>query len=912
MTDIEKIKSIDLTSHISKYLWAGKKEATWTRFRSSPEDKTPSLLVYSDTSRWYNDYSWKYGWWTIIDFQMNYFNQTKAQAIKSLKEQYNISDDSKKEFKKSVKREELVKNFETYRMQELNSGFSQFLQTRWISFDNIKENKEVLNEIAKELWFCENQFVDKDTFKDVIIIPSLNENKQTIWGMIRRCDGKKILMWANKLKSVAVWWFPTGILFDKISDKYVLICEWFPDYVILKILWFNSVICNNWWVWANADKIQQIVKKVDKIVCLYDNDLAWQKWTLSLQEKIWRPIRVVKYPKIEWMDKYDINDLFNAWYRKKDFDKLIKDSELLNSEEIKEIEIDELTNIIEKQDGYYFLEYDKKWNPKEVKITNFKIKIEDIILYPNNDTDDIKKSLRLKLYSWSKSVVWEFKSKETTWIWYFSQKIRSLETSFSIYNMQLKNLEELIRYIHKWINIKNTILIDKKWYIPEYKIFIFKNGILHEKKFYEYEYWKVVDIWEYRVKVKADDKNMPKFQEEFYIDNSIKENIINDFRYMFSWLWWDLVLWFLISSLFVNSIRDLKPFPILFIAWKKWSWKTTALECALKVLWLEMNAENFEDTSNFMDQLEISELISFPLWRDEYKNVNKVKLKDWFLKSVFDRNGISKWTIINDILWKITYPINASLILSWEESPNDDAVFSRVCLIDVNWNREWGANEFERIKIRSDYYWSILKELLESNDFDNLTNQYREIFIGLKKFCIENLKLEKRILNVYLPVISWFVFFNKHILNKNMFSDKQIKEEWILSILETIKQKQKEEIEQDIINDFFDVINNLLMEWKISYSEQYIKSFWENGCQLAFNYLYWLYKEKEIRLQGRQINKLNLKKYMLSEFGAYESIMKTYWGKTQRSLVFTDKMPDNLKIIMDNYLVDSKSNYNNL
>ncbi|MHA1379631.1 MAG: hypothetical protein ACTSRG_14755 [Candidatus Helarchaeota archaeon] len=58
--------------------------------------------------------------------------------------------EEKKEFKKSPKRIELLENFEDFRMTGGNIGFGRFLKTRGFSFEQIQENKEILNEIAKE------------------------------------------------------------------------------------------------------------------------------------------------------------------------------------------------------------------------------------------------------------------------------------------------------------------------------------------------------------------------------------------------------------------------------------------------------------------------------------------------------------------------------------------------------------------------------------------------------------------------------------------------------------------------------------------------------------------------------------------------------------------------------------------
>ena len=340
MDAINKLKSeVSLLEHIQKTLWQSwKNETQWVRFKSSKDDKTPSLLVYKDQTKWYNDYSWILWGWTIIDFQMKFYNQEMKDAIKTLCDTYNIQDDNKKEFKKSPKRFILAESFEEYRQSWNTAWFTRFLWTRWIDFDFIQQNKDTINELAKEFWICENVWIKEKIYKDVIIFPCL-KTWNIVGCKLRTTDKTPFDFKWKGLKSVSVWkpkdykWkfpFSTGLIYKELSEKYVLIVEWETDYIILKLLWFKSVIWNLWWVSTNADEIQSLIKTTKQIVCLYDNDWPWILATNILQEKVWRPIRKVLYPKIEGKDKYDINDLFNMWYKKADFNKLIKESVLLD------------------------------------------------------------------------------------------------------------------------------------------------------------------------------------------------------------------------------------------------------------------------------------------------------------------------------------------------------------------------------------------------------------------------------------------------------------------------------------------------------------------------------------------------------------------------------------------------------
>lgn len=347
---VERLKSeVSLLEHIQKALWQeGKSEIAGVRFKAHPKDKTPSLLVYKDESKWYWDFSESIPWSTIIDFEMSYYNLDLASAIKKLCDMYNIHDEKKADFEKAPKRWKLVEDFENYRLTWWNKMFARFLATRWVSSELITKYKDNLQKLATEFWQIEGLWVDENKYKDCMIFPCYwvdedSEKLKLVWAKLRRADGEEIKFFDKNLKSIGIWkpkWykgpipFSNGIIcrIEDLTDE-VLIVEWETDYTILKMLWFSSLIGNLWGVSANAEHIQRLVKHRKRIVCLYDNDKAWNAWAKALEMKIWKPIRRVIYPEIEGLDKYDINDLFKHGWRENDFLDLINKSEILKWED---------------------------------------------------------------------------------------------------------------------------------------------------------------------------------------------------------------------------------------------------------------------------------------------------------------------------------------------------------------------------------------------------------------------------------------------------------------------------------------------------------------------------------------------------------------------------------------------------
>jgi len=901
MEGIQQLKDKNLLEYVQATLWENwKKEIEGYRFRSGKTDKTPSLLVYKDNNKGYFDYSWRLGGGSIIDFQMNFYGMENWPAIKSLCDKFWIVEE-RKEFKKSPKRIEFLENFENFRMTGVNSWFGRFLKTRGFTFEQIQE--EIIWEISKEFGFAENNYLGDEFWnKDFILFPELDEDNQIIWIKFRRTDWEPVPRW--KLDSIKEWTVKgskSGLLFSFLDENSVIICEWPCDYIVLKFLGYKSVICNLGWVNANREILKKLLKSTKEIISFYDNDPAGKKWNKLLAKELNRPIKEISYPEIEGKSKFDVNDLFEMWYLKDDFDKLISNSSVTDSIN----ECDE-NLIIEKEDGYYVVQAFKD-DIKEIKITNFKIAIEDIIEFESNN--NTIKILVLKVTNWDKTVFWEFQPKDVADVRGFKTIIKWLETSFSTYDMKPLALEGLLRYIHRGVNVKNTKVVDKKGYVPEFDSWVFDEGIIYNKQFIEFNELNVVDIWERKLKsVLSTRKNIPVYQDQDYFDNNIWEFIINDFRHLFSWKQWDLVLWFLMAGLFVNNLKKiLKPFPILFVSGKKWSGKTMAMSHALRVLWLEDSAYSAEEDNIFVDQFNLSEVSSLPVWSDEYKNGKKTKEKNGFYKTVFDRNGSNKWTINKWGIWSKglrveNYDINWTLVLSGEQAPIDDALFSRVCLINVSNKRSW-PNIYEDIVKRSWSYWSILRLILEKNDFQNMARKFEKMFNFLKKKLINDFWLEKRILNVYLPVITWYFFFNTIILSKNLLKDEEFLKEWFEEILQIIKDKMTDEEDEDIVNYFFWIINDLYSDDgtnSLRINDGFIKVT-DNNVQIFYSQLFSRFQVKQRQIQGREASSRDLKKYMMNEYWAVVSRM-TIWmnWKKEHSLKFDkNNLPENLANIVE-------------
>lgn len=546
--------------------------------------------------------------------------------------------------------------------------------------------------------------------------------------------------------------------------------------------------------------------------------------------------------------------------------------------------------LIEEKDWWYI--YTKKTNQWEtkVKISDFTLTVKDIIQIL--EKQDVTRKLVIEInHKWQKDV-WTFEPKDICDIASFKKAIRSRNPSCWFYKLDNNSLEELIRYIQP-DNIAYTNQISKAWFIEEHNCFTFNNGIIYNQKFYPYNDLNVSDLWDKKLKLQQYTKYLPNYINDNEYNPDIKYKLPEHMNHMFCGIQGELVIWFMIASLFLNSCKSqLKPFPLLFVSWRRASWKTIAISHAMQMFWLENVAGASEQDSEFVDSFNMNHISSLPYWSDEYKNQKRSSEKQSFYKTVFDRNGVSKgntWTPQDRNLWVNTMDVHASLILSWEQTPSDDAVFSRICLIDINWERQ--GDLYSEIKKDSFSYASLIRNILEEYNFDKLVEEFKTKLIRSENI-LKKQWLEKRILNVYNPIVAGYMLFVEDILWKEIHSS------FFNKVAEHAENKN-EENEHDIVEEFFEKVNFKLASKHHDASEHIRYNANNNTINFNFAFLYSLYAEHNYGC----IPKSNLKKYIKSKYNPKDSSMsktwKWWWVYGHTMLFDVKNMPYSLKEYID-------------
>lgn len=342
MNIFEKINNLDILK-VLEIAWISYKKDSWqmhtyTIYKS--DGKLDNSLKVNTSKNIAIDFWWNGDKWWPFDFIWRYLlnqdTQTdiwKATTIKWFIEKWLVEPEEwKKKFVKTLKWEELLQKFEQFKLWGYKSEISSFLMLRGVPYDYIQKNHLKIWEIFSDVWFYDNYFcTEHETIQDeewkwhtqewdnarrveVFMFPQYDENKKLIGIKLRRKDGKTI----RGKKSYAIW--KTWLWFKKIHKDKGYITEWEIDAIILRILWYDSVVANGWGVQSNKDRIRSVLYNTDRIICLYDNDWPWITWKQALAEVMWRIIFDIEYPireDIRGRKLSDVNDFYKAWYDSK-------------------------------------------------------------------------------------------------------------------------------------------------------------------------------------------------------------------------------------------------------------------------------------------------------------------------------------------------------------------------------------------------------------------------------------------------------------------------------------------------------------------------------------------------------------------------------------------------------------------
>ena len=277
MQDItEQINSIPF-SQIFSSLWIKTfNKWIWCKWLYEGQKKT-DWWVYDEKTNLVNDFTWKRAKGDVISFLWQYLNLDFQEVLEYCKEKFWVKWEEK-EYKPKEKTIDVKKIFAW--LNTLNSNQIEYLKSRWIDYEKVKDVVKNNNWIACMIF---------------------NEKWTAISINTRSITEKRfnILAWTQS-KWVYMWDI------DK-TNKKIYVVEWMFDFLTLRqftknVIWLKSI--NDW-----INVVREFFIKWYEIIVIPDNDEVWKTLLDKIQDMKYYLFDLSKY------EVKDINDfLLESWF----------------------------------------------------------------------------------------------------------------------------------------------------------------------------------------------------------------------------------------------------------------------------------------------------------------------------------------------------------------------------------------------------------------------------------------------------------------------------------------------------------------------------------------------------------------------------------------------------------------------
>lgn len=348
MDNLQKINSIPYLDLFAKLWILTEKSSTVNEYKIQvPWDNRISNWSYKvniQKNIVFANWSTRPQWFVFTFTKDHLWLNHDREVFKWFEDNFNIKSEEKK-FDKNIKKEDLLKNFSKYKIKDNFSeqilwAIKTWLINRWFSYEYVNSENWIkrIKEVFSICWFCENPATKQNNKKEwlpskpVLIFPQILSAKLS-WLKLRKINNLPEDENSKDTKSINITWSKSWLIYKSLdyilSCETVIIVEWEPDWVVMRMLWFDNVIWNLWWVWSCKEEIRDITKNIKTVIIAYDNDWPWKKWAEKLMEFCKRQMFYIKYTdrkNINWEKYKDINEFFEWWFKKEDFDEMIKNS----------------------------------------------------------------------------------------------------------------------------------------------------------------------------------------------------------------------------------------------------------------------------------------------------------------------------------------------------------------------------------------------------------------------------------------------------------------------------------------------------------------------------------------------------------------------------------------------------------
>lgn len=273
-----------------------------------------------------------------------------------------------------------------------------------------------------------------------------------------------------------------------------------------------------------------------------------------------------------------------------------------------------------------------------------------------------------------------------------------------------------------------------------------------------------------------------------------------------------LAVGWIVACLFSREIfNKFSCFPLLFVCGKRGSGKTTLVNYLMALAGFSESAGDALGASSEAGVLRcLAWYNSLPYWLDEYRNNPKIRAKwEGFLRNTYNRQATSKGTRGSKIR---AHQINAGIILSGEETPEDNALFSRCVIISLS--------DVRARKEKKPHLYNKLQDLRQLGLLSRLSLEVikrRKSFTGLLEF-IESMKerliksgvSERIAINYAIPATCYYAAF--------LDSDsEEVAKNFIKEVAEMSFKIEKQTESEHMLNVFWEDIVTLQEDLKDFY-----------------------------------------------------------------------------------------------
>ena len=327
-------------------------------------------------------------------------------------------------------------------------------------------------------------------------------------------------------------------------------------------------------------------------------------------------------------------------------------------------------------------------------------------------------------------------------------------------------------------------------------------------------------------------------------------------------------------------------FPFLFVTGRRGSGKSTVAEWLMNFYGLENAGKQANDTTSVGIQRYLSYYSSLPVFIDEYRNTKDIVRKNGLLRNCYNRQSAGKGIKADFGIREAK--IRGTILLSGEETPNDNALLTRCIVVNVmdKQRKENHLNWFMANRTKFSYHIVNMLRNKNPEQFMSLLNASKEYFM------LANKTDDRTAINYAVVASGYAMAFPN---NKTKAQDFAV---WMAQEAQRAQESMQEE--QPVSVFFSD-----LLSYK---SLGLLRDLWDhdlndNKIYVYFNGLYMVWAREHRSTHGIEPFKANAIRNYLKEEPGYLAMnsSKRINGHIRKCVVFDyDQAPEDLKMLVDN------------